>query len=32
LIESMDYDNEQKDKLFFQNSLDWLGLSANHFL
>ena len=32
LIESMDYNNEQKDKLFFQNALDWLGLSANHFL
>ena len=32
LIESMDYNNEQKEKLFFQNALDWLGLSANHFL
>ena len=32
LIESMDYNIEQKDKLFFQNALDWLGLSANHFL
>ena len=32
LIESMDYNNEQKDKLLFQNSLDWLGLPANHFL
>ena len=31
LIESMDYNNEQKDKLLFQNSLDWLGLPANHF-
>ena len=31
LIESMDYNNEQKDKLFFQNALDWLGLPANHF-
>ena len=31
LIESMDYNNEQKDKLFFQNALDWLGLSSNHF-
>jgi len=31
LIESMDYNNEQKDKLLFQNALDWLGLPANHF-
>ena len=31
LIESMDYNNEQKEKLFFQNALDWLGLPANHF-
>jgi aminocarboxymuconate-semialdehyde decarboxylase len=31
LIESMDYNNEQKDKLFFRNALDWLGLPANHF-
>ena len=31
LIESMDYNNEQKDKLLFQNALDWLGLPDNHF-
>ena len=31
LIESMDYNNKQKDKLLFQNALDWLGLPANHF-
>jgi aminocarboxymuconate-semialdehyde decarboxylase len=31
LIESMDYPDEQKDKLLFQNAMDWLGLPSNYF-
>ena len=31
LIESANYTNDTKDKLLFQNALDWLGLSHDYF-
>ena len=31
LIETMNYNDKKIEKLFFQNALDWLGLSHNHF-
>jgi len=31
LIETMNYNDQKTEKLFFQNALDWLGLSRNHF-
>ena len=31
LIETMNYNEQKTEKLFFQNALDWLGLSRNHF-
>ncbi len=31
LIESSDFSNEEKDKLLFQNALDWLGLDKGYF-
>jgi len=27
----MNYNEQKTEKLFFQNALDWLGLSRNHF-
>ncbi len=31
LIDDMNYSSEIKNKLFYQNALDWLGLSENQF-
>ena len=31
LIESMNFSDSIKDKLFYQNALDWLGLSESRF-
>jgi len=31
LIKTMNYNHQKSGKLFFQNALDWLGLSRNHF-
>ena len=31
LIESMNFSESIKDKLFYQNALDWLGLSESRF-
>ena len=31
LIESSNYSDRKKNKLLFENALDWLGLSHNHF-
>ena len=31
LIESSNYSNQKKNKLLFENALDWLGLSHDHF-
>ena len=31
LIESSNYSDQKKNKLLFENALDWLGLSHDHF-